>query len=277
MSIGDSFVGKYSDLSKLYDDSVLEYQRSRYSALRLEFCKRFKRDPEFFVRSPGRVNLIGEHIDYALYSVLPMAIDRDVIMAIATTDSHDPTVIIGNVDVNYPECHFCHDQDKIVDIDASLHEWSNYFKCGYKGIFEKLNIKANKSLFILMDGTVPLGGGLSSSAAFVCCSALGTMVANNMSLSMGELTQVAIDSERYAGVQSGGMDQSISIMAPAGSPLIIHFYPKLMAEPVRFSNVVPMFVIANTMVTAEKHLTAPTNYNLRVVEVRLAAACFQKS
>jgi galactokinase len=72
------------------------------------------------------------------------------------------------------------------------------------------------------------------------------------------------------------MDQSISIMAPAGAPLVIHFYPKLLAEPVRFSNVIPMFVIANTLVTAEKHLTAPTNYNLRVVEVRLAAALLSK-
>lgn len=90
------------------------------------------------------------------------------------------------------------------------------------------------------------------------------------------MTQVAIDSERYAGVQSGGMDQSISIMAPAGSPLIIHFYPKLLAEPVVFHDVSPVFVIANTLVTAEKHLTAPTNYNLRVVEVRLAAALLSK-
>jgi galactokinase len=72
------------------------------------------------------------------------------------------------------------------------------------------------------------------------------------------------------------MDQSISVMAPRGSPLIIHFYPKLAAEPVHFSNVNPVFVIANTLVTANKHETAPTNYNLRVVETRLAAALLAK-
>ena len=54
--------------------------RSRYSSLRQQFYQRYNRNPDFYVRSPGRVNLIGEHIDYSLFSVLPMAIDRDVIV-----------------------------------------------------------------------------------------------------------------------------------------------------------------------------------------------------
>ena len=83
--ISESFVKTYSDLAELYDASILETQkydinRIRYLSLREQFCKRFKRGPELYVRSPGRVNLIGEHIDYALYPVLPMAIDRDVIV-----------------------------------------------------------------------------------------------------------------------------------------------------------------------------------------------------
>jgi hypothetical protein len=77
-------------------------------------------------------------------------------MAIATIDCENPSITIANANSAYSEHTFYHDHEKIVRIDASLHEWSNYFKCGYKGIFEKLKVKANKSLFILMDGTVPL-------------------------------------------------------------------------------------------------------------------------
>jgi galactokinase len=75
------------------------------------------------------------------------------------------------------------------------------------------------------------------------------------------------------------MDQSISIMAPQGSALLIDFYPTLGATPIKFPtlNPAPVFVIANTLVVADKHATAPTNYNLRVIETRLAAAVMMKN
>ena len=77
-------------------------------------------------------------------------------MAIAAVDSDHPGVTIANVNPKYQDCQFDHDPQNIVEIDSSLHEWSNYFKCGYKGVFEKLKFKANKRMMILMDGTVPL-------------------------------------------------------------------------------------------------------------------------
>ena len=177
----------------------------------------------------------------------------------------------------YPERSFHHSQDNFVEIDASIHEWSNYFKCGYKGVCEELNLKEEAiGFYAMVDGIVPSGAGLSSSSAFVCCSALATLTVNQKSMPKGQLTQVCIRGERYAGVQTGGMDQSISIMAPLGSPLLIHFYPNLLAESVSFAAEDYAFVIANTLVTADKHVTAPTNYNLRVVETRLAAALLAK-
>ncbi|KAJ3039954.1 galactokinase [Rhizophlyctis rosea] len=77
------------------------------------------------------------------------------------------------------------------------------------------------------------------------------------------------------------MDQSISIMAPKGSPLIIHFYPELSADPITIpppSNPgdQPIFVVANTLVTANKHVTAPIHYNLRAIECRLASLVLSK-
>jgi galactokinase len=73
------------------------------------------------------------------------------------------------------------------------------------------------------------------------------------------------------------MDQSASIIGKEDCALLIDFYPRLKAAPVAFpKNVKPVFVIANSMVTSNKHETAPENYNLRVVECRLAAAVLRQ-
>lgn len=98
-----------------------------------QFEKLHGRKAEFVVRSPGRVNLIGEHIDYCGFGVLPMAIERDVVIVGATTDE-DTQVRISNSNASkYPTREFDYEgKEKVVTIDSSVLEWSNYFKCGYK-------------------------------------------------------------------------------------------------------------------------------------------------
>lgn len=100
-----------------------------------------------------------------------------------------------------------------MEIDAKVHEWTNYFKSGLKGALELLRKKAKtggkefkpQNIEVLMDGNVPAGGGLSSSAAFVSASALAVMYANGVEeVDKTELTELAIVSERSVGVNSGG-------------------------------------------------------------------------
>jgi len=126
-----------------------------------------------------------------------------------------------------------------------------------------------------MDGSVPAGGGLSSSAAFVSAAALAVMYANGVEeIDKTELTELAIVSERSVGVNSGGMDQSASVLSLEGSALYVSFKPTLTARPVFFPTTDPelSFVIAQTFVASDKQVTGPVCYNLRVVECSLAAA-----
>ncbi|KAF1734553.1 Galactokinase [Beauveria bassiana] len=241
---------------------------------------------------PGRVNIIGEHIDYSLYSVLPMAITADAIMAVSarppstTTTSSSPSTFkirIGNVDdTRFPSREFVLDAGADIEIDASASEWTNYFKSGLRGALALLRQKAREAgqefrpcdMDVIMDGTVPVGGGLSSSAAFVSASALAVMTANSQApVDKKELTELAIVSERSVGVYSGGMDQAASVLSELGSALFVSFSPHLDAKPVKFPHTNPElgFVIAQSFVTSTKHDTAPTRYNLRVVECSLAA------
>ncbi len=201
-------------LQDIYTTEALADQTARWNNLLDKFQSTYGAPAQFVSRSPGRVNIIGEHIDYSLYDVLPMAMTADIIIAVSTDlrPSRDGTykIKIANVDgERFPPREF--DLPfAAVDIDATQHEWSNYFRSGLRGALELLREKYGPdfkpgSMQMLMDGTVPAGGGLSSSAAFVSASALAVMIANGeTNVDKKHLTEVAIVSERAVGVNSGG-------------------------------------------------------------------------
>ncbi|KAJ2698817.1 galactokinase [Coemansia sp. IMI 203386] len=270
-----SSVPAVTDLSSVYTLNI-DAQSERYARLKASFEKSYGAKADFIARAPGRVNIIGEHIDYCGFPVFPMAIAPDTLIA-ARANGTD-RVRIANVDsAKYPSREFSASDD-IFDIDSSVHEWSNYFKCSYRGIFDHIGRKDGKGFDVLLDGAVPAGGGLSSSAAFVCATELAVQRVNGLDLTQSQLASIAAHAECYVGVNSGGMDQTASIMGQQGSALFIEFHPKLRATPVKFPETNPplAFIIANTLVVSDKHVTAPVCYNLRVVETRVGALILAK-
>ncbi|KAI6779312.1 Galactokinase-like protein [Emericellopsis cladophorae] len=271
-------------LADMYPEAALAEQAPRWNTLLESFSSAFGHKPSFVARSPGRVNIIGEHIDYSLYSVLPMAIEADALLAASSSPAQKDGVFqikIRNVqDAKFPGQTFEVDARGDVPIDSTKFEWTNYFKSGLRGALELLRKKkgadfAPVDMEIVMNGSVPVGGGLSSSAAFVSASALAVMVANGeTAVDKTELTEVAIVSERAVGVNSGGMDQAASVLSEQGAALFVEFSPKLKARPIHFPPTHPelCFVIAQSFVTSNKHVTGPIHYNLRVVECSMAAA-----
>ncbi|KAF3456380.1 hypothetical protein FNV43_RR01030 [Rhamnella rubrinervis] len=264
----------YSNLEAVYGDgSQLEEAHLRFDTLKSKFLQVFGHPPDVFARSPGRVNLIGEHIDYEGYSVLPMAIRQDTIIAVRKNVGGPEKVLrIANVNDKYQLCTYPADPNQ--EIDLKNHKWGHYFICGYKGYHEYAKLKGVNvgdpvGLDILVDGTVPTGSGLSSSAAFVCSSTIAIMAAFDVNFPKKEIAQLTCECERHIGTQSGGMDQAISVMAKTGFAELIDF------NPIRATDVqLPAggtFVIAHSLAESQKAVTAATNYNNRVVECRLAA------
>ncbi|KAK4755533.1 hypothetical protein SAY87_009290 [Trapa incisa] len=265
----------FSTLEPVYGEgSQLEEAKLRFDHLGAKFLQVFGYPPDVFARSPGRVNLIGEHIDYEGYSVLPMAIRQDTIVAIRKqrVGEDQKSLRIANVSDKYPMCTYSADPDQ--EVDLKNHKWGHYFICGYKGFYECVKLKGLDigepvGLDVLVDGIVPTGSGLSSSAAFVCSSTIAIMAALGSNFSKKELAQLTCECERHIGTQSGGMDQAISVMAKSGFAELIDF------NPIRATDVqLPAggtFVIAHSLAESQKAVTAATNYNNRVVECRLAA------
>ncbi|KAI8993484.1 galactokinase [Pilobolus umbonatus] len=276
----DSSVPVYDSLDKIYNSSALAKEGERYNELIAAFESTHGRKAEFIVRAPGRVNLIGEHVDYCGFGVLPMAIERDVVIVGASTADDSKVRLSNSNHQKYATREFEYEgKEKVVTIDATKLEWTNYFKCGYKGILEKFQLDQPRGLFLVVDGNVPAGGGLSSSAAFVCASALAVVTANQLTISKTELTEIAISAERNVGVNSGGMDQSASVLSEKDYALHVEFVPNLHTHLVPLPKTTPklVFVIANTLITVDKFVTAPRHYNLRVVETHLAALYLAKA
>lgn len=140
-----------------------------------------------------------------------MALTVDILLAVAVSDAPTTRIRIANVNQAFPARNFEIPTTGDVEIDSSVHEWSNYFRAGLRGAVELLRKKGSPAgnspagMDILVDGAVPSGAGLSSSAAFVCASALASLAANGEEeVDKRELVDLAVVSERYVGVNSGG-------------------------------------------------------------------------
>jgi galactokinase len=180
------------------------------SSISHEFHTLFGHLPEVTSEAPGRVNLIGEHIDYSEGFVLPFAIANRTHAAISrSTDglvrisSHQRRNNIFSISIS--------------DVKpGSKGDWEKYVL----GVIWSLGV--TEGLNILVDGNVPAGAGLSSSAALECAVAVGLNALLGLGLSDKELARATQRAENdYVGMPCGIMDQSVSIMGKAGSALLL--------------------------------------------------------
>ena len=180
------------------------------SSISHEFQTLFGHLPEVTSEAPGRVNLIGEHIDYSEGFVLPFAIANRTHAAISRSSD-------GLVRVSSHQRRNNIFSISISDVKpGSKGDWEKYVL----GVIWSLGI--TEGLNILVDGNVPAGAGLSSSASLECAVAVGLNTLLNLGLSDKELARATQRAENeYVGMPCGIMDQSVSIMGKAGSALLL--------------------------------------------------------
>ena len=180
------------------------------SSIDKKFLETFGEEPDLVAAAPGRVNLIGEHIDYSEGFVLPFAIKDRTFAAVRKRD--DSMVRIASAQR----------RNKIVTVDIAD------VKPGLKGEWERYalgvlwSMGVTSGVDIIIDGHVPLGAGLSSSAALECSVATAMNHLFDMGFSLEELARLTQKAEnQYVGVPCGIMDQSVSLMATQGYALLL--------------------------------------------------------
>jgi len=234
------------------------------SAVATAFTQQFGATPTLLVRAPGRINIIGEHTDYNQGYVLPAAIDKGIYFAVRLNDT-------GRIRL------LAHDLNESVEVPAdavqrrSTQTWANYLL----GVVAQLQARgiAVPGFDCAFGGDVPLGAGLSSSAAVECGLAYALNELLHLNIDKMQLAQLAQSAEHeYAGVQCGLMDQFASIFGQAGQVVRLDcrsleyaYFP--------FNTQDCRIVLCNSGV---KHSLASSEYNTRRQECAQGVAVLQE-
>jgi galactokinase len=186
--------------------------REQVQRAREGFAERFGTDAEGVWAAPGRVNVIGEHTDYNGGFVLPVALPHTTRAAVARRT--DGTLALASM--QQPE--------KAVEIDlADLRPGHPAGWAGYPaGVVQELRDRVPSGLSILVDGDVPSGAGLSSSAALSCSVALALRDLLDLELTAADLVDVARRAENdFVGAPTGILDQSAALLCTAEHALFL--------------------------------------------------------
>lgn len=207
--------------------------------------------PQITIESPGRVNLIGEHTDYNEGFVLPTAIDKKITFKLRKNKSKN---ICNVYSANY-NVGFAFDLEKI---EISETEWKNYI-LGVIHEIQQLTLKV-KGFDCVLSSEIPVGSGISSSAALECGLAYGLNELFDLGLSKLDIVALSQSAEHnYVGTKCGIMDQYASVMSKKDHVIlldcqsIIHEYIPLDIEPYKI-------LLLNTNVS---HSLASSEYNTR--------------
>ncbi|MBN8838485.1 MAG: galactokinase [Sphingobacteriia bacterium] len=208
------------------------------------------------VQSPGRINLIGEHTDYNLGFVLPAAINKYVTVEIEERNDE----LIELISINNQQTY----RTSLSEIHQSTLHWPDYAL----GVVSELQ-KANHSIkgfSAIISGNIPVGAGLSSSAAYECAMVFALNEVFNLGLTKQEMVQLAQAAENnFVGLQCGIMDMFASMMGKENHAIRLdcrsldyEYFPVVLGD---FK-----IVLLDTQV---KHSLASSEYNTRRKECEI--------
>jgi len=229
------------------------------SDIRTHFFTHFNYTPSLAVQSPGRINLIGEHTDYNQGFVMPAAIDKSVQVAIGKRT--DGTIHMAAMDLNETVVL------SIENLKPHVTQWVNYII----GVVHQASI--TQGFDICLQGNIPIGAGLSSSAAVACAVLFALNELYALQYTKMEMALMVQKAEHdFAGVQCGLMDMFASLHGQKNKVILLdcatHTYQYYPLHLTDYS-----IVLFDTQI---KHALASSEYNTRRLECEQGVQVIQK-
>ena len=252
------------------------------------FIQRFGPDRRVvIVRSPGRVNLMGRHIDHQGGPVNVMAVDREMLL-VAAPRTDDVFSLVNVQDSRFTETDFrisdlvanldWGDWQQLVDgprlerlLDHARGDWANYAKAAVLRLQEQFRDHHLRGLDMMVSGDIPMGAGLSSSSALVVAVAEAVRVVDGLSLSALRLVSLCGEGEWFVGTRGGASDHAAIRLSKRGYVTRVSFFP------FRVDGSAPFFpdhdlVVCNSGIYAGKSAGVRNTFNAKVTAYHIGCA-----
>jgi N-acetylgalactosamine kinase len=242
------------------------------------------------VRSPGRINLMGRHIDHQGGTVNVMAVNREIIMVAAPRT--DDVVSLANTEGG----QFAEEVFRISDLVASLNwddwqrvidgprlrrlleaargDWANYVKAAILRLQELFRDRQLLGLDMMVSGDIPMGAGLSSSSALVVATAEAVRVFNRLPVSARRLVSLCGEGEWFVGTRGGAADHAAIRLSHRGCVTRVGFFPFEIQDSARFFPAHDL-VACNSGIYAGKSGDARNTFNAKVTAYHIGRVWFK--
>ena len=242
------------------------------------------------VRSPGRINLMGRHIDHQGGTVNVMAVNREIIMVAAPRT--DDVVSLANTEGG----QFAEEVFRISDLVASLNwddwqrvidgprlrrlleaargDWANYVKAAILRLQELFRDRQLFGLDMMVSGDIPMGAGLSSSSALVVATAEAVRVFNRLPVSARRLVSLCGEGEWFVGTRGGAADHAAIRLSHRGCVTRVGFFPFKIEDSARFFPGHDL-VACNSGIYAGKSSDARNTFNAKVTAYHIGRVWFK--
>lgn len=270
---------KFADLYK----ENAKAQKARYVQLLSFFIEKYGDKKVVVTRAPGRINLMGRHIDHRGGGINVMATDKDVVFV--TAARADDEVHISNVDPTFPDksfsitetlgerkytnwLDFLADERVVGELSGSNGCWSNYVKSAViKAQFETETPVCGMDM--AASGIIPVAAGLSSSSSVVVATMEAVVALNGLNLSDKEFINLCGEGEWFVGSRGGAGDHAAMKCGKANRIVHLSFKPFEVGESASFSDEYAV-IVANSMLKAKKSEGSKDKFNAKVAAYEFA-------
>ncbi|MBI5821617.1 MAG: NTP transferase domain-containing protein [Verrucomicrobia bacterium] len=283
ITLFEKFPPKFrSHLATLYGDdgASLDERRAAILATLKLFAARYGKDREVVIsRAPGRVNLMGRHVDHRGGYVNVMAINREVV--IVASVRQDDTVRLVNADSQqHPDkefriaellggltwenwLHYVNSQRVQQIVLSSQGDWSNYVKAAVLRLQESNRHVQVLGMDCAVSGNVPMAAGLSSSSAVVVATAAAAVTLNQFDLTAQQFVDLCGEGEWFVGSRGGSSDHAAIRFSQRGKVAHVGFFPFRIEGNSQFPPDLAL-LIANSHIRAAKSAGARSRFNEKV-------------